>query len=654
MSDDNLFLDANDKDQQQPREEGRRQQSNDRVEREPEQRSVGGWTLADLGKVQNRPTLGGLTDGALALMIDTFEKSKERVGNRVPSEISPDRFRVLPLTGQRAGSQMSSLIVTLPARIADKSYAITYLCLLEPAGPLATRTLNDSSHTFEALYLPTDRLSDKYLKLVRDEVQTETQNATVVIAGRQVITATTIADLNEKDGISTIEKIFDNAFDAICGYLQNMKDAITGKRNSENRITPEAIGRRDRLESSFDFSGVQPTDTSGLPICSDVAMKLWYSAADSDEDGNYNRQELAEVRLGLNLYLDQSVGRETLAFGRGRNRRPEDDRAPFQAVLTINNVTAPQGVPFSLELAQLAIAPIAILSNDFRWAEILRPKASLPGGYKPAYNVKDLALFAEGLTDEQRHAIMSAVTPNIADGDLSEYLDLVVQPNIAFAISTAASCEKSWVLSIFEKIALAKTESERLNLTRALYDSADVLTGNRFRKVLRSLGGDDSTAPVQLTGNATLIGTWVDTDGRTRDLRELNVQTVLSKVGAKGLQVVEDFQYTIQDDRRPEALNIAERFSMLNKLFPSVHVVDKAPQIGLVPVYLEALNISLAEAQMASVPTSLEGIQTRRRLGSGGYGSLATNDIGQTRRGSSSGLSGLGRDSSGLLGDRYY
>lgn len=653
MSDDKLFKDGNnDQFSQAGATERQTESRNTSQNSQTERPAPSSWTLADLGNVQNRPSLGGLTDGALSLMIETFEEAKGRASGRVPEEISSSRFKALPLVGQRIGSQMSALLIVLPATIASKLYAVVYVALIEPSGPMSTRSLSDGQGTYEALYLPEDRLTEKYVRAIRDEVAANVQGAQIVIAGRQVITQSTVAALNEKEGVGIIERIFDNAFDAICGYRQNMVDAITGKRSGEKRINPDAVGRRDRLEASFDFSGAQPLDTSGLPIASDVAMTVWYSAADQDEDGNYNRVPLAEARMSLNLFLDQSTKQNTLGFGRRRDRS-KDDPAPFQAVLTINNVTAPQGVPFSLEMAQLTIAATAILSNDYRWAEILRPRTAMPSGLKPAYNIRDLVHYAD-VSDEQREKILQVVTPNISDADLSNYLDLVVQPAIAFAISAPSSCEKSWVLSIYEKIAMAKNDAERRALIVTLYDSADVLTGDRFRKVFRELGGDDSTPPVVLTGNPTLVGTWVDADGRERALSEIqNVPAVLSRVGAKGLDTVEDFQFTIQDDRRPVPYNLAERYTTMNKLYGSIHVVTTAEQVGLVPIYLQALNISLQQANMTCVPTSLEGTQTRRRPASGGYSGLATNDIGATRR-STSGLSGLSQRGGDPFGGRYF
>lgn len=652
-NDDILFNDATNQNSQagndQPRYTEPRADSTNTQQQQSNQTQA--WTLADLGNVQSRPSLGGLTDGALTLMIDTFDAAKGRANGRVPDEISSNRFKAIQLVGARFGSQMSSLLIALPTTIAGKSYAIVYVALIEPSGPMSTRSLSDGQGTYEALYLPEDRLTEKYVKAIRDEVLAHIPGAQVVIAGRQVITQSIVAQLNEKEGVSIIERIFDNSFDAICGYRQNMSDAITGKRTGGNRINPDAVGRRDRLEASFDFSGAQPQDTSGLPIGSDVAMTIWYSSADTDEEGNYNRVQLAEVRMGLNLFLDQSSKQGTLGFGRSRGRS-KDDPAPFQAVLSINNVTAPQGVPFSLEMAQLAIASTAILSNDYRWAEILRPRVSLPSGLKPAFNIKDLVHYAD-VDDERKQQILQVVTPNINDQDLSNYLDLVVQPQIAFAISTPSSCEKSWVLSIFEKIATAKNDAERRALITTLYDSADILTGSRFRKVFRELGCDDSTPPVVLTGNPTLVGTWVDADGKERALSELNVPAYLSRVGAKGLDAVEDFQFTIQDDRRPIPFNLAERFTSLNKCFGSVHVVTTAEQVGFLPAYLQALNIALSQANMTCVPTSLEGTQTRRRPASGGYAGLATNDIGSTRR-SSTGLSGLSGRGSDPFGGRYF
>jgi hypothetical protein len=585
-------------------------------------------TFADMSRLQARPSMGGLSDAVLSLLVNTFENAKTYDKPGVPAETKRNLFKVIPMDGSLARSSQSSLLVVLPATIGAERYALTYILLIEQSGDVQTRPLVERGETFDALVLPEDHLTETYINIVRDQAQAAV-GGTARVVGNQVILADTFTHRTEKEMEQIVAHIYDNAMEAICGFRENMIDAKSGTRSSQFRVSPDKMGKGSRLEIAFDYTGKQIIDTSGLPVRSDVTTNLYYSEPNG-EDNLFSRTKMGDIRCGLDMFVsyDEKGESEQRRFG-GRRRRGRDTESPFwQAVLNINSVGSGD-FPYSLELAQLLIAQAVQQSNDYRWATMLRPRATLAEGLKPLTSLGHLFLMNP---DEEAACVAKDIGPNISDNDLADYLDLTVKPDVAFGMTVPSSGEKSWVLSIYERIAIAEPGTELDDLIDLLHASADVLTGNRFSDALakRNLGND--YRPVYTTGSRTLLGTWLDENQNRRDIREWNVPALLTRVGEKNLDLVQDFQATFEDTRRSIEFNLAERYAILRKVVPGLHVTGTAEQLAFDLDYLIALQDSLDGAKMSPHVSSNDGLSTRRSIGHDGYSQYATSEIGRTRR----------------------
>ncbi|MNQ02269.1 hypothetical protein D3C85_149380 [compost metagenome] len=586
-------------------------------------------TFADMARLQARPSMGGLSDAVLSLLVNTFENAKTYDKPGVPAETKREKFKVIPMDGSLARSSQSSLLVVLPAVIGAERFALAYILLIEQSGDVQTRPLIERGETFDALVLPEDHLTETYINIVRDQAQAAVGGVARVV-GNQVILADTFTHRTEKEMEQIVAHIYDNAFEAICGFRENMIDAKSGVRSSQFRVSPDKMGKGSRLEVSFDYTGKQVTDTSGLPIRSDVTTNLYYSEPNG-EDNLFSRTKMGDIRCGLDLFVsyDEEGENQQRRFGGRRRRGGRDVEAPFwQAVLNINSVGSGD-FPYSLELAQLLIAQSVQQSNDYRWATMLRPRSTMAEGLKPLTSLGHLFLMNP---DEEAACVAKDIGPNINDNDLADYLDLTVKPDVAFGMTVPSSGEKSWVLSIYERIAIAEPGTELDDLIDLLHASADVLTGNRFSDELakRNLGND--YRPVYTTGSRTLLGTWTDENQNRRDIREWNVPALLARVGEKNLDLVSDFQATFEDTRRSIEFNLAERYAILRKVVPGLHVVGTAEQLAFDLDYLIALQNALDGAKMSPHVSSNDGLSTRRSIGHDGYSRYATSEIGRTRR----------------------
>jgi hypothetical protein len=619
------------------REEPRREERNTRRDRDDrEEGEERAFTIADIGRTLNvRPSSGGLSDAALSALMAAFEKNKAFDKPNLPDAIKRDRFKVIPLDGSLAKSSLNSLLVTLPIVIGAGKATLVYVLTIEPAGGHGTRSQVDRGTTYDAIVLPEDQLATKpYKRAIEDQVAGLNKDAKVVVIGSQVLLSSVVAKLNKEENSAVVDRIFDNALDALCGYRENLVDKAGGSRNSAFRISPKMIGRTGRLETTWNYSGQPGEDSSGQPIRSDCTGNLFYSEASNEDDNQYDRTPMGEIRAGIDLFLaddrEQSSGPSF-----SRRRKSQEDGLPFiQAVLNITSIAPAPNFPFSLELALLLLAQANLQSNDYRWASQLRPRTAISnpdgtGVMKPTSNINCLHL----LNPNRDFAkIFDDVSPNMDDNDLSDYLAFTVFPKLAIGMMIPSSGEKSSVLSIFESIATTRDTDVARRHTKTLFEAADVLSGNRFSRAYKDLAGSTDVAPVRSMGTRQLIGTWVDTQGNVRDLREWNVQSLLTEVGEKNIDLVTDFQYTYENDRNTVDFCLAERLAYLQKVVPGIRVTTTAPLLGFEPDFLEALSRSLDAADMSSYMTAEGGLNTRRHVGGSNWSQLATSDIGISRR----------------------
>ena len=629
------------------RDDNDRSRRNDR-KRDDEDGGTRAFTIADIGRTLNvRPTSGGLSDAALSALMTAFEKNKAFDKPNLPEAIKRDRFKVIPLDGSMAKSSLNSLLVTLPVILGEKNLTLVYVLTIEPQGGHSTRSQVDRGTTYDALVLPEDQLATKpYKRAIADQVASVSKNATVVVIGSQVLLNSVIAKLNKEENTTIVDRIFDNALDALCGYRENLVDSAGGSRNTQFRISPAMIGRSGRLETNWNYSGQPGEDSSGQPIRSDVMGALFYSEASNEDDNVYDRTPMGELRAGVDLFLADNR-EQTSGPSFSRRRKSQEEGEPFiQAVLNITSIAPAANFPFSLELALLLLAQANMQSNDYRWAAQLRPKTAIAapdgtGVMAVTSNINCLHL----LNPNRDFAkVFDDVSPNMDDQDLSDYLAFTVFPKLAIGMMIPSSGEKSWVLSIFESIATTRDTDVARRHTKTLFDAADVLSGNRFSRAYKDLGGGIDVAPVRSMGTRQLIGTWTDTKGNLRDLREWNVQSLLTEIGEKNLDLVTDYQYTYENDRNSVDFCLAERLALLQKVVPGVRVTGTAAMLGFEPNFLEALSRSLDAADMSSYMAAEGGLNTRRHVGGSSWGAIATSDIGVSRRRGSDRTTGNRRD----------
>ena len=596
------------------------------------------WNMGSLGRALNQPKMSGVSDAALASLIDDFKQAKAFDNPNVDAEIQQSRFQVLPYTNRKSSRSLPALLVCLPLPNLAGGVTLVYTLAIEQPGPQATRSSTSRGETYDALVLPEDRMNESFLEGVREEAKGLGGKNKVILVGSQVILSDVISDLVDKENSRASAAIFDNAIAALCGYRMQLLTGLGSAKAINFKLCPEAIEPGDRLEVALEYNQPYGVDVSGQPIRSEAVVTTFYSErTDDDEEDQYDRTPMVESRVSLEMFIQDEQddrGRSRLSRRRRSRRDRDDDETAFmQGVLNINSIDSVDGYPYSLGLVGLAIAGVALLTNDGRYTNMIRPKKLLGGRVKPVFDPADLLRLAEFDEEADRREAMELVTANMDDDDFADFVDNVFKPDVSVGMVVSDASPNAWALSIFTRIALEKDQKIVDFLVNQLFDEWDVLTGNRFRTVYRDLCGGKMAIPVESAGTRVLNGTWEDPDTNVkRPASEWNVGAYLTRVGAKDLEAVRDFQYTFEDTRHSVDYNLAERFAMIKKVAPGLHISSTSEQLVFNRHLPRALAVALDEARMSPYVAGGDTLSGRRQVGNRLFSSQATSDAGTSRR----------------------
>lgn len=602
---------------------------------------AGGFKLSQLSQSQFRAGIGGISDAALQTLIRVFETANDHESPSLNENIRRDRFKLLPLISHNTNVN-PALLVTLPLTSDKISDTLVYVVVIEQSGAVQTRSMTDMREPYESLILPEDQLTARYYERIKAQLQD--QNNRVVIVGSQVILAETTQVLthgvNETDthAKSIVASILNNAIDALSGYREKAIARATGGVATPVSITPDALDDGDRIEVVYDYPVTQEKDTSGLPIRADISAAVFYSHPTRDEleIKTHDRMPLGVVTASMDLYLDDSDVDTRSRFGSAFSRRKETE--PFwQAVMDVSSVGGTSAVPFNLELAQLLLAQVAQQTNDYRWIRALRPRAvatSQKGVLEPLVDLGVLNLY-NPISEEACY--VNDLGPNVSDEALVEYLAQVIRPEISLGLTIPSSGDKSWVMSLFERIALSEGK-DRQRYVEMLYSSANVLTGGAFMEIAEEEGIlSTSFSPVTTTGTRDLISVWTDNNGNLRSGSEWNVAAFATALGEKaGAQdMVRDFQLTFETERSGRSVdyNLSTRYDMIRRFVcPSLRPVSTSEKLIIDLKYMAVLSEALSTTSLDPYITNADAIHRRQRAGSTAYRQYAGRDIGRNNR----------------------
>lgn len=605
-----------------------------------------GLNLADGFEQQRRTSIGSLNDVAMATITKVFETARDFESANLKESVRRKAFKLMPMNGA-GSSQNPALIMTLP--VAETKRTLAYVFIFEqPDSTQQTRPLVEGSEQYNCIMTPEDQATVQFVGRIQNLLATNEQN--LVIVNFQTILQEVTSALTKGGEITPqvnkiVSDIVNNAIDALTYAHEVEQAALSGLKTTPVALTPGSIGDKDQLETVFEFPSTVSHDSSGLPTAPAVTATVFYTRKVRDEWENQEqvRERLGSVSASIDLYLDDQgyENANARSFGR-RARKQVIEAEPFwQAVLEVRNISGAKGLPFSREQMLYQLAQIAHLTNDYKWVRTLTPRMVADGAGANSNIISplvDLGVLNIYNPDEKEAGYIDNISYRTSEDELIGYLSQTVRPDIAVGLTLPNSGEKSWLTSIFERIALSESHNETEELVTRLYDSCNILTGGVFADVIANSQLDDPVfKPVISTGHKELIGVWQDSNGVSRPLSEWTVAAVAShfKDRNEAEDIVREYQMTFEGDgsNRSSEYWLSLRYDLLRRyVCDNLRVTGTATKMVIGAEFLGALSEAISMTRLDPYINNIGDINRARRAGSTSYGQYASNDLGHNRR----------------------
>lgn len=143
-----------------------------------------------------------------------------------------------------------------------------------------------------------------------------------------------------------------------------------------------------------------------------------------------------------------------------------------------------------------------------------------------------------------------------SDVDLGNLATALIQPGLLFAVDCPDYGPQSYYMDLFKQASMGNTDAIHL-----IYQEANELSGGEFANLF------SPTDPMFIdTNNRVHLGRWRDHQGRTRDIRDIDLLAVSNLVGDRSPDVIFDWSDTFLNQAKPLEMRLEAREKMLRAL----------------------------------------------------------------------------------------
>ena len=405
-----------------------------------------------------------------------------------------------------------------------------------------------------------------------------------------------------------------------------------------------ATAQIDRsLVMEVNFGQISIADEVGAPIRSDVSVKL---IAQPFNDNRANTGQ-PQPRSQMNSGNDPSVLTELSAFVDvvyDPATLPQNGvYSAVQSSLTylprvvVTNLTAQNGLTQASFLLALSSA-VAITANNNWMQSFLPSQTNSTGGKIDIRDVGALNILANvGQPRQQGMGFEQTFGPVLTDlnsiRDIGQLLGAVVSPAPILSIDVPVACPSTWYLSILTAIANGSKEAYV-----SLIKAADQLTNGNFSK--RFKNGD----PIIVAADKIPLGTWEDSKGNIRDIRDIDLLAVANLQGRNDPNAIMDWSDTVtcvdqypQEQRLSSMMNIILAVTSMKANFTGY-----AYRYTLNPAFITAISSGNSAAGLSvKLKTQLSSNDFNTNRGNGRF--LAAAAVNGGADFLNTGMSGVGR-----------
>jgi hypothetical protein len=532
-----------------------------------------------LGGPMSRRTTGASLVQAIQAVKYWFSPEKRLNSG---SFIDLSKVQVLGLDAQEHNVGISSVILTYPIEQNGELIVMSSVMVLESTlvDESRVRQIELNGRGYPVPVVASDFVTEAYMALIDDIIiknySTTRRNVTVMPAGWRTVDSG--VDFSDPDVTEVRDVIFYAQLALVtCYNLRFQPDTY---------FNLEWLTKGSHLEIKVDLLGNDIPTADGLPRRNDICISV--NGLVKTNDGTA-KMALASVSGYISLLYTPPADDGPRRRG---GRRHESSYEPyFTPTFIINRIDSGQNA-ITPELMLLALAAASVITKNQAWVQSM-----LPGDIDSRDDI-----------DAKDTGYLNLLGPDAADGKVEfdgrgnsdfigkweDYFFDLVDEDMAWAIELEDGGDNAWLTSLLTEV--AEDRSSHGGATDLLFQYADQLTMNNFTRRANEIG---LNSPLTMSGARYLTGTWVDSHGNKRDLRDWDLLRWLA-VSDGDVDVALRYQDVIDRTEMDVEIRVSEQYEQLVSALGEKNVkfcryVDLA---FINPDFIDALTASVSDCRI--------------------------------------------------------
>jgi hypothetical protein len=527
-----------------------------------------------LGAPMSRRTSGEVLVSAIKAVKFWFDPERNVAGS---SNIDLSKIEIMGLEATEHNVSLSSVILALPIETNNGVKVLVHSLALGQSllDEVAVRNVEISGRTYPLPVVPSDYVTESYLALIDDIVKKKFEatrrSIEIVRAGWRIVDKG--VDFNDPESTEVRSVVFYSQV----ALTSTNNDAF----NNDVYFNLDWLSKQSSLEINVDMSGRESYTADGLPRRSDLSISV----------AGIIRKGEQSLPIGLSsiggyvelVYTPPAQEERWKPAG----RRGEPHYTPtfiINRMDSANNAITP-------ELLLLALGAASVVTKDQAWAQTFLPNDLARG----ETDFKDTGLLNILGPDEDNSPVVFDGRSSLDVNKWGQYFFSLVDDKLAWAIELEEGGDNSWLTSLLSDA--ANDTSADGSAVRRLYAYCDRLTNGNFTRRARELGVE---TPLVASGARYLTGTWIDENGKVRDLRDWDLLRWMATNPSDEGESAMRYQDIVGRTDLDVEIRVSEQYDQLTQALTAsgVHFARYVELAYIDPKFVEAIAAAIVDCKI--------------------------------------------------------
>ena len=527
-----------------------------------------------LGAPMSRRTSGEVLVNAIKAVKHWFDPERNVAGS---STIDLTKIEVMGLEATEHNVSLSSVILALPVETNNGVKVLVHSLALGQSllDEVAVRNVEISNRSYPLPVVASDYVTESYLALIDDIVkkkfEASRRNIEIIRAGWRVVDKG--VDFSEPESTEVRAVVF---------YSQVALTSIHNEEFDNSKyFSLDWLSKQSSLEINVDMSGRENFTADGLPRRTDLSVSVAGIVRKGD-------QSLPIALSSIGGYVDlvySPPAQEERWKSNARRGEPH-----FTPTFIINRLDSSNNA-ITPELLILALGAAAVVTKDQAWAQGFLPTDLARG----ETDYKDTGLLNILGPDEDNTPVVFDSRSSLDVNKWGQYFFSLVDDQLAWAIELEEGGDNSWMTSLLSDA--ANDTSADGAAVRRLYAYCDRLTNGHFTRRAKELGVEN---PLVASGARYLTGTWIDEQGKVRDLRDWDLLRWMATNPSDGGDSALRYQDIVGRTDLDVEIRVSEQYDQLTQALGAtgLHFARYVELAYIDPKFVEAIAMAIVDCKI--------------------------------------------------------